>query len=118
MLMPILFVLLIWPTLLTCSLYKRGYVRDFSTISSKQANTLIECGAICKSEQFCLGFSYIEKYCQIIRYAYVDITIASFYFTPQPTQFHEVVYIDISVEETTTTEGKKNFHKEMDFFPI
>ena len=59
----LLYVLLIWPNLISCSLYKQGYVRDFSTISSKQASSLIHCGAICKSEQFCLGFSYKEKHC-------------------------------------------------------
>ena len=68
------------PDLIFCSssLYKKELVSHFTVHSSWPAKTLIHCGAICKSDQICLGFNYVDKGCNLVtqaQYNYIDETV-------------------------------------------
>ena len=76
-------------TLISCSLYKKEFVSDFSSLASKQVNTLIHCGAICNAENDCTSFSYKEKYCELFSKASL-VNQGIF----EPTDSHKAVYID------------------------
>ena len=84
-------------TLISCSLYKKEFVSDFSSLASKQANTLIHCGAICNAENDCTGFSYEEKDCQLFSKASL-LNQGIFH----PTDSHKAVYIDTASTKATS----------------
>ena len=67
----LLFGLILLPDLIFCSssLYKKELVSHFTVNSSWPAKTLIHCGAICKSDEICAGFTYVDKGCNLVTQA-------------------------------------------------
>ena len=63
----------------------------FSLYSDKQANTLVHCGAICKTESSCAGFTFKDKVCGLVDMASVDEN-------GEEDDSSEKVYIDTTLE--------------------
>ena len=96
--MQLLILLFLLPSLIfsSTSLYKKVPVSQYKVQSSKQANTLIHCGGICKSKSFCTGFAY-DEICELVTQASL---IGNSQDLHESDLSLERIYIDTSIEET------------------